>query len=247
MARKAALDFLKSATGEEGPPAPSRAHQWPRHRHDRRRSRRHRAGRAGRHFVSQGRRRRDRHPCRRQADRARGHRRLAGRRDQDSGADGGIGRRPVHRRHLQKLQRAADRHDLGAGGSVRRARRRGQPRGRRRAHRALSHRARHVPLRRGGGEGAGDRDHPRRFPQRRRAAQGHRDRAPRRLCRAARHPSGAGAGDQRGVHAVARRRSKRPRPSSPPLRHSPAPAPSASTARCTTARIWCGPRRCWSG
>ena len=126
---------------------------------------------------------------------------IARRRDQDSGADGGVGRRPVHRRHLRELQRAADRHDLGAGGSVGRARRRSQPRSRRHAHRALSHRARHVPVRRGGGEGAGDRNHPRRFPQRGGPAPRYRDRAPRRLHRAARHPSGAGGGDQRGVHA----------------------------------------------
>ena len=39
----------------------------------------------------------------------------------------------------------------------------------------------------------------------------HRDRAPRRLYRAAGDPSGAGAGDQRGVHARAPSRSKRPK------------------------------------
>ena len=50
-----------------------------------------------------------------------------------------------------QLQRAADRHDLGTGGPVGRARRGGQPRSRRRADRALSYRARHVPVRRGGG------------------------------------------------------------------------------------------------
>ena len=60
-------------------------------------------------------------------------------------------------------------------------------------------------LRRDRGEGSGQRDHPRRFPQSRRAAPGHRRGAPRRLCRTARHSSGAGAGDQRRVHAGRRR------------------------------------------
>ena len=39
---------------------------------------------------------------------------------------------------------------------------------------------------------------------------------------------------------------QRPKPSSRPLRPSPAPAPSASTARCTTARIWRGRSGCWT-
>ena len=58
----------------------------------------------------------------------------------------------------------------------------------------------------------------------------HRSGAPRRLHRAARDPSGAGAGDQRGVHAERRSRSRRPRRWSRPSPPSPAPAPSASTA-----------------
>ena len=40
---------------------------------------------------------------RRQIDRARGHRRPARRRDQNSGADGRISHGPVHRRHLQAI------------------------------------------------------------------------------------------------------------------------------------------------
>ncbi len=62
-------------------------------------------------------------------------------------------------------QPAADRPHLGAGGYRGRARRRGQPRAGRHAHRALSPRPLHVPLWRGGGARAGDRDHPRQFPR----------------------------------------------------------------------------------
>ena len=151
------------------------------------------------------------------------------------------------RRHLPRRQRAADRHDLGAGGLCRpnsaprptatptasspspiasRARCASTARRRRKCRRSKPSTS---------------------ISATRRAAPRHRDRAPRRLQRPPRHSSGAGAGDQRGVHAQSRRRSKRPRRSSPPLRRSPAPARSASTARCTTARIWCGRRRCWSG
>ena len=141
-ARASCARFPQARSAEERPPAPAGAHQRSRHRHDRRRSRRHGAGQARRHPVSQGRGRRDRDPSRRQAHRARSHRRPAGRRHQDPGADGGDGGRPVHRRQLSRFQRAADRHDLGAGGPVGRARRRGQPRSRRHAHRALSPRPR---------------------------------------------------------------------------------------------------------
>ena len=81
------------------------------------------------------------------------------------------------------------------------------------------------------------RDHPCRFPQRRSAARRHRDRAPRRLCRPHRHPSGAGAGDQRKCSRRRKSRSTRPRPWSRPSPPIPAPARSASTARCSTARI----------
>ena len=116
---------------------------------------------------------------------------------------------------------------------------------RRPADRALPPRALDVPVRRGGGEGAGDRDHPRRFPQSRGACAAtpkiaRRDGFTGRL---AIHPAQvpvinevftpiAGA-DRQGA-----------RRSSPPSRRSPAPARSASTARCTTGRIWCARRRC---
>ena len=67
-------------------------------------------------------------PCRRQARRARGHRRDRRRPHQDPGAGDRDRRRDFPRRHLQRRERPPDRHDLGTGGSVGRARRRDQSR-----------------------------------------------------------------------------------------------------------------------
>ena len=62
-------------------------------------------------------------------DRARGHRRHCRKGTIKILAQAvEIGRRAVPRRHFSRRQQAADRHDLGTGGPVRRARRRGQPR-----------------------------------------------------------------------------------------------------------------------
>ena len=123
-----------------------------------------------------------------------------------------------------------DRADLGRRGSVRRARRGGQPRRGRPFPRSLSARAQPVPCRRGRRAGAGDRHRLCRFPQRRGAAARNRRGAARRLHRQDGDPSGAGRGHQRGVHADAGGDRQGAAPWSRPSRRSPAPAWSASTA-----------------
>ena len=113
------------------------------------------------------------------------------------------------------------------------------------ADRALSAGAHHVPVRRGGGARAGlSRPSMSISATPRCCAPTPRSRAATALP-AARDPSGAGAGDQRRCSRRRRSRSTRPRRwwrLSPPI---PAPARSASTARCTTARILRARRRCW--
>ena len=121
------------------------------------------------------------------------------------------------RRHICRRQRAADRPHLGRRGSFRRARRAGEPRRAGPLSRSLSAGARALPCRR-----------------RRRAVPAidtvyvdFRDSDGfRRECEDAcrdgfigqtRDPPGAGADHQRGVHAVARRRSRARRRSSMPL------------------------------
>ena len=70
--------------------------------------------------------------------------------------------------------------------------------------RSLSARPHALPRRRGRRRGAGARHRLCGFSQRGRPAPRMRGRAPRRLCRQAGDPSGAGADHQRGVHAVGR-------------------------------------------
>ncbi len=180
-----------------------------------------------------------RHPSRRQADRARGHRRPARRLDQDSGADGGVGRRacsppaPIRNSSARLIGMTWGPEDLSselgaeanrdADGTLT------EPYRLARSMCLFGAAAAKVP--------AIETIHVdfRNLDALRRDTE---DCAPRRLCRAARHPSGAGAGDQRGVHAE-RRADRKGQGRDRRLRGaSPAPAPSASTARCTTARIW---------
>ena len=128
------------------------------------------AGTARRHHVSQGRGRRRGRPLRRQDHRARGDPRPARRRARHHRHRHRNRAGAVPRRHLCRLEQAAEGPDLGRRGSFGRARRRGQPRSRRQFPRAVSARAQPLPRRRGRSPGAGDRHGLCGFPERRGAA-----------------------------------------------------------------------------
>ena len=133
----------------------------------------------------------------------------------------------VPRRHLQRRERPPDRHDLGAGGSVGRARRRGQPR---RATAGspspISSRAALCLFGAAAAADRGDRDGLCRLPQRRRAAPRNRGGAPRRLHRQiAIHPAQVAVINE-VFTPTAEAIAKRARRSSRRSRRSPAPARS---------------------
>ena len=127
-ARRPPLAFLKEARTAKSRPRLYVRVNGLRHRAHRRRPRR-RGGRPSRrHHVSQGRGRRGRDALRRQDHRARGDPRPARRRarhhrDRDRNRAGDL-----PRRHLRRLEQAAQGPDLGRGGPLGRARRRGEPR-----------------------------------------------------------------------------------------------------------------------
>ena len=126
---------------------------------------------------------------------------LQRRRDQDprvGDRDGGVA---VRVRHLSGFVAAPDRHHLGRGGPLRRARRRDQSRHERPVHLALHAGA--QSLARGGliGARAGDRHGVCGLPQHGWLARGGRGGPPRRLHRQDGDPSGASSDHQRGVHA----------------------------------------------
>ena len=137
-------------------------------RPDRCRSRRRRAGKARRHHAAEGRRRRVGRARRRQARRARSDRRPGRRPRQDSRARHRNRGVAVPHRHLCRLERAAQRPDLGRRGSVRRTRRAGEPRRAGPLSRSLSAGAGALPRRRHRRQCAGARHRLRRFPQQRR-------------------------------------------------------------------------------
>ena len=128
-ARAACLEYLKSHIGQKRPPSPAGAHQRPRHRHDRCRSRRHRR-RASRTSS-----------CFRKPKAAPAWSHLDAKLTaQEAIAGVPEGAIKVLAQNVESAlglflagtfrdsQQAADRHDLGAGGSVGRTRRARQPR-----------------------------------------------------------------------------------------------------------------------
>ena len=145
-----------------------------------------------------------------------------------------------------RRQRAADRAYLGCRGSVRRTRRRGQPR---RATAIFS-----IPIA-WPARCALPAPLPRQVPAIDTVYVDFRnDAGLRRECeeacrdgfvgKMAIHP-GAGADHQRGVHAVARAAIERARAIVAAFAARQVPAPSASTAGCSTGLISPSPSKCW--